>query len=181
MWIARNKDGSFSLSDTRLIRGHIFGTCPTDNNGNPIENYWVCLDGSTPSPLYLNIFPNLTWEHEPIEVDFHIIYNPNWKYYELIKRDDFWFVIILSIEQTGVYWKDLLNEIKECNVPVYFDFIYRNGCSNRFFVLKDRNLKATKENKEFSRITLSYFKNNPEILNGSILTKNQINNYLEKS
>lgn len=69
MWIARNKDGSFSLSDTRLIRGHIFGTCPTDNNGNPIENYWVCLDGSTPSPLYLNIFPNLTWEHEPIEVE----------------------------------------------------------------------------------------------------------------
>ena len=69
MWIARNKDGSFSLSDTRLIRGHIFGTCQIDNNGNPIENYWVCLDGSTPSPLYLNIFPNLSWEDEPLEVN----------------------------------------------------------------------------------------------------------------
>ena len=46
------------------------------------------------------------------------------------------FVTILSYEMTHIYWEELVSAIKAYNrpnVPVYFDYMYRNGLSNRFF------------------------------------------------
>lgn len=67
MWVARNKNGSFSISDCKLVRGYVSGTCPIDNDGNPVENTWVCPDGSTPNIVWMNLIPNIKWEDEPLE------------------------------------------------------------------------------------------------------------------
>lgn len=68
MWIGRNKNGSFSISESELKKGVLYGVCPTDNNGNLIENHWVCIDGSTPDIVHINLMPNLRWEDDAVEV-----------------------------------------------------------------------------------------------------------------
>lgn len=58
---------------------------------------------------------------------------------ENINGDRRLYVTILSYEMTHLYWDELVSAIKaynKPNVPVYFDYLYRNGLSNRFFVSK---------------------------------------------
>lgn len=75
MWVAKNKDNSISFTSMKPVRGCIYGTCPTDNNGNLINSYWVCSDGSTPDYIsqsnlfFASMFEYLKWEDEPVEVD----------------------------------------------------------------------------------------------------------------
>lgn len=48
-------------------------------------------------------------------------------------------VVILSLEMTSHYWKELqvaLASYNIANADVYFDFLYRNGLKNRFFKSK---------------------------------------------
>lgn len=60
------------------------------------------------------------------------------RYFNIVESNDNrgLFVTILSYEMTHTYWEELVNAIKaynKPNMPVYFDYLYRNGLSNRFF------------------------------------------------
>lgn len=60
MWIARDKDGTLSLYRDKPVRA---GIEPYRWWGDEVDGF--DLDSS--------LFPNLTWEDEPIEVDLTII------------------------------------------------------------------------------------------------------------
>lgn len=62
MWIARNKDGELNLYLAKPIR---FKDCwDTDDDD---LNEFLTID--------TNLYPNLTWEDEPIEVDDEVVDN----------------------------------------------------------------------------------------------------------
>ena len=107
---------------------------------------------------------------------------------ESIDKDSL-FVIILSSEMTSVYWSDLLTTFRENhwnNKTVYFDFLFRNGCDNRFFsaVLDERSnfsgrLKRCEVLEPFDVISRRFFRKNVGLLSYSILSSQQIKSFLE--
>ena len=112
------------------------------------------------------------------------------KYFHIedVDRDSL-LVIILSCELTSVYWNDLIDTLREkhlSNKTVYFDFLYRNGYENRFFSAHlDENynfrgrLKKCNVIDSFEEVTRKFFSLHEDILFNSILSRQQINNYLK--
>lgn len=97
-------------------------------------------------------------------------------------------VIILSCEMTSVYWNELLSTLRErqySNKTVYFDFLYRNGYENRFFsasiddqfLFKGR-LRRCDVFDTFETISRRFFTLHEELLKTSILSRQQIQQYL---
>lgn len=97
-------------------------------------------------------------------------------------------VIILSCEMTSVYWSELVNTLRErhCNNKiVYFDFLYRNGYENRFFVARidERSnfkgrLRKCDAFGSFEAVTRHFFSTHKDLLVTSILSRQQIEQYL---
>lgn len=113
------------------------------------------------------------------------------KYYHIEKVDkDSLLVIILSCEMTSVYWNDLLDTFRENhfgNKTVYFDFLYRNGYENRFFsahlddTYKFRGrLRKCEAFDIFEEVTRRFFSLHEDILLNSILSRQQVEHYLER-
>lgn len=99
-------------------------------------------------------------------------------------------VIILSCELTSVYWNELVSSLRKrrCrNKIVYFDFLYRNGYENRFFIAKiddqsnfREHLKRCEVNDAFDAISHRFFSLHRELLFTSILSRRQIEQYLQR-
>lgn len=71
MWVARDKDGELDLYLTKPIRFNY--------QNLPIEDDCLNNDFWDTDDEYLtidtNLYPNLTWEDEPIEVDDEVVDN----------------------------------------------------------------------------------------------------------
>ena len=113
------------------------------------------------------------------------------KYYHIESVDkDSLLVIILSCEMTSVYWNELLDTFREYqlgNKTVYFDFLYRNGYENRFFSahLDDSykfrgRLRKCEAYDIFEEVTRRFFSLHEDILLNSILSRQQVEHYLER-
>lgn len=113
------------------------------------------------------------------------------KYFHIEKVDrDSLLVIILSCEMTSVYWNDLLNAFRDNhlgNKTVFFDFLYRNGYENRFFSAQlDESYKFRGRLRKcevfdsFEEVTHRFFSLHEDILLNSILSKQQVEQYLER-
>lgn len=97
-------------------------------------------------------------------------------------------VIILTYEMTSVYWNELISTLREnhyYNKTVYFDFLYRNGYKNRFFSAKideQSNLRGRLRRCDvydtFEVISHRFFSLHEELLSTSILSRQQIEQYL---
>lgn len=97
-------------------------------------------------------------------------------------------VIILSCEMTSVYWNELVSTLRErhySNKTIYFDFLYRNGYENRFFSanIDDKfkfrgRLRRCDVFDTFEAISHRFFSLHEELLNTSILSRQQIQQYL---
>lgn len=111
------------------------------------------------------------------------------KYFHIETVDkDRLLVIILSCEMTSVYWNELVSTFRENNLynkTVYFDFLYRNGYENRFFLAhldEQSNFQGRLRRCEFydtfAAISHNFFSLHKELLSESILSNQQIENYL---
>lgn len=102
--------------------------------------------------------------------------------YELLKLNDDYLVIGKTIDSSFDFIKEIIEEIKELEnnskVPtIYIDDLIRFGTQNetRFFSYKDTNLEvlSKKDNveliEEIQKHTCNYFRENPEILNNSLV------------
>lgn len=99
-------------------------------------------------------------------------------------------VIILSCEMTSVYWKELNETLKNMQYDadkVYFDFLFRNGYENRFFMANlddNSNIKGLLKKCDgfdvFKKISHRYFSLHEELLTSSILSSQQIDQYLQE-
>ena len=97
-------------------------------------------------------------------------------------------VIILSCEMTSVYWNELVATLRDGhynNKTVYFDFFYRNGYNNRFFSARideqsnfRGRLKRCDNYDSFETISHRFFSLHEELLTTSILSSQQIEQYL---
>ena len=89
-------------------------------------------------------------------------------------------VVILSLEMTSYYWKELQSELANYNIvdaEVYFDFLYRNGLKNRFVKsslrgsdLVANSLKKCDAPKEYIQIADDFFSLNSQWIDGSVLS-----------
>ena len=89
---------------------------------------------------------------------------------------------------TSVYWNELVATLRDGhynNKTVYFDFLYRNGYKNRFFVANideqynfRGRLKKCEDYNLFEAISHRFFSLHEELLATSILSKQQIEQYL---
>lgn len=102
------------------------------------------------------------------------------KYFHIETLDsDRLLVIILSCELTSVYWNKLLATFKDnhiINKTVYFDFLYRNGYENRFFVANlnessafNGRLRRCDVPERFEKISQRFFRMHEELLASSAL------------
>ncbi len=111
------------------------------------------------------------------------------KYFHIETVDqDRLLVIILSCEMTSVYWNELVSTLRErhCNnKTIYFDFLYRNGYENRFFsasIDEKSNINGRLRRCEvfdtFETISRRFFSLHEDLLSASILSRQQIEQYL---
>lgn len=111
------------------------------------------------------------------------------KYFHIETVDqDRLLVIILSCEMTSVYWNELVSTLRDrhCNnKTVYFDFLYRNGYENRFFLAsidEESNFKGRLRRCDvfdtFEAISRRFFSLHEDLLTSSILSRQQIEQYL---
>lgn len=97
-------------------------------------------------------------------------------------------VVILSTEMTSVYWNELQDTITQnrwSDVEVYFDFLYRNGFSNRFY--KSRVGSTSKFMTRLQKcecsatvVTDHFFSRNVRLLDGSVLSSLQKSMYIKR-
>lgn len=59
MWVARDKDGELTLYKSKPHRGKLPRWDPESWDSG--DEYWIVLDPK--------LFPDLTWDDEPIEVE----------------------------------------------------------------------------------------------------------------
>lgn len=59
MWVARDKDGELNLFITKPQRSDAIGY--NYENWDSYNEHWISLDSK--------LFPDLTWDDEPIEVE----------------------------------------------------------------------------------------------------------------
>lgn len=98
-------------------------------------------------------------------------------------QEDSYFVTILSTEMSSVYWAELIEaliELEASEKTIYFDFILRNGISDRFYVSKtDRNyslvsdVKKCQTTNNLSHIADSFFAKNLTYVERSVMTQRQ--------
>lgn len=110
------------------------------------------------------------------------------KFHIVSLGDDSVLIIILSTEQTSAYWGELRHAVSKLNLPnvdIYFDFLYRNGLENRFFMSKLNNksilggrLRACDMAEKYKNMANMFFKSHIEILNGSALSNVHRNQYV---
>lgn len=99
-------------------------------------------------------------------------------------------VIILTCEMTSVYWNELVSTLRAGhynNQTVYFDFLYRNGYENRFFIasIDDKSnfrgrLRRCDAFDSFEAISHRFFSLHEDLLTSSILSRQQIEQYLSQ-
>lgn len=97
----------------------------------------------------------------------------NYFHIETIDRDNL-LVIILSYEMTSVYWKELQETLRGNHIvdkTVYFDFFYRNGSENRYFISHvDNHSKLSGQLKKcctinsLEAISTQFFEEHKELL-----------------
>lgn len=115
-----------------------------------------------------------------------MIMNENF-YIEYLGSQGLW-IVVLSFENTSVYWSDLEAIIKKnqwSNIDVHFDFLYRNGFKNRFFKTRtsqDSKLVCSLQRCtcELANVTDRFFSNHKELLEGSALSGLQKRMYINK-
>lgn len=104
--------------------------------------------------------------------------NKSFKIFRL--ADNRFLVVILSIELTSTYWKDLQGELASYPVKdaeVFFDFLYRNGLKNRFFrsrmvnsTLSANSLRRCEDASICEKSADSFFAHNPNLVDSSVMT-----------
>lgn len=114
------------------------------------------------------------------------------KYFNIINSNEKegLYVTILSYEMTHFYWDELVSAIKaynKPNSPVYFDYMYRNGLSNRFFksstdadCLCSCNLQSYMVSSEDKYVFDKVFADNLKYVETSALTQIQKRLYKKK-
>lgn len=98
-------------------------------------------------------------------------------------QEDSYFVTILSTEMSSVYWAELIDaliELEASEKTIYFDFILRNGISDRFYVSKtDRNYSIVSDVRKcqathnLSLIADSFFAENLTYVERSVMPQKQ--------
>lgn len=108
-------------------------------------------------------------------------------YIENLGTKGLW-VIVLTSENTSVYWRELEEYIAKnhwANVDVHFDFLYRNGFKNRFFkttVNEDSRFVSQLQKWSCDRaiVTDRFFSQNLQLLDGSVLSFLQKRMYVNR-
>ena len=136
--------------------------------------------------IYLNSSEDIDYAYEVVSIiNYYITENENYKV--TIMDSHNFLVTILSTKPTDEYWEDLrkyLHYLQCTNANVYFDFLYRNGFSRRFFqtklngwVLPDNTLTPYQPSKYCLEIADNFFASHPEWIDTSVLTSNQKEEY----
>lgn len=111
--------------------------------------------------------------------------------YKIIQlKDRSLLVVVLTTGTTSLYWKDLQDDIlrmKYSSRDIYFDYLYRNGFSNRLFRSKiDENsiikaeLKKVDLTPMIERTTDFFFSRHLNLLDGAALSSPQRSQYINR-